>query len=85
MIQPATLHPSHAAVITVAAPGNRRRPQHDTGGSHDSRRTHSPPDPGYLSTVMPIFNDYGYPVLHVTDNDRTVELNVQLLWQQFQS
>jgi hypothetical protein len=38
---------------------------------------------GYLATVQRMLNIDGYPVLQVTDEGRTVELNVQLLRQQF--
>jgi hypothetical protein len=38
---------------------------------------------GYLATVQRMLNIDGYPVLQVSDEGRTVELNVQLLRQQF--
>jgi hypothetical protein len=38
---------------------------------------------GYLATVQRMLNIDGYPVLQVTDEGRTVELNVHLLRQQF--
>ena len=38
----------------------------------------------YLATIMRMLNVDGYPVLQMIDEDRTVELNVQLLRQQFQ-
>jgi hypothetical protein len=38
---------------------------------------------GYLATAQRMLNIDGYPVLQVTDEGRTVELNVQLLRQQF--
>jgi len=38
---------------------------------------------GYLVTVQRMLNVDGYPVLQVTDEGRTVELNVPLLRQQF--
>jgi hypothetical protein len=38
---------------------------------------------GYLATVQRMLNIDGYPVLQVTDEGRTVELNMQLLRQQF--
>jgi len=38
---------------------------------------------GYLALVARLLNVDGYPVLRTTDGDRSVELNKQLLRQQF--
>jgi len=38
---------------------------------------------GYLAQVVRLLNVDSYPVLGTTDGGRTVELNVQLLRQQF--
>jgi hypothetical protein len=38
---------------------------------------------GYLAQVVRLLNVDGYPVIGVTDQGRTVELNIQLLRQQF--
>ncbi|MFB9687125.1 BREX-2 system phosphatase PglZ [Amycolatopsis plumensis] len=39
---------------------------------------------GFLATAQRLLNIEGYPVLEIVDNNRTVELNVELLCVQFQ-